>query len=195
MARQKVKDELLEHDYDGIQELDNDLPPWWLYLFYFTIIYSVGYMAYYHVLGWGELQEAEYRSEMRAAEVRYGGGETGPEVADGGTTPVAIPMEAFTDDANLASGKEVYMTHCMPCHGVHGEGTVGPNMTDEYWVHGGTMKDIVNTINVGVPAKGMISWKPVLNPLQIKQVSSYILSLQGTNPPNPKAPEGEKVGG
>lgn len=194
MARQKVKDELLEHDYDGIQELDNDLPPWWLYLFYFTIIFSVGYMAYYHVLGWGELQEAEYQSEMRAAEVRYGGGKT-PEVAEGGKAPVAIPMEAFTDDTNLASGKEVYMTHCMPCHGVNGEGTVGPNMTDEYWVHGGTMKDIVNTINVGVPAKGMISWKPVLNPLQIKQVSSYILSLQGTNPPNPKAPEGEKVGG
>lgn len=183
----KVKDELLDHDYDGIQELDNDLPPWWLYLFYFTIGWAIVYVIYFHVLGIGELQHQEYQSELQAEAVRLEAMAAKQQASD----PSALM--AFTDAENLESGKEVYMLNCLPCHGQNGEGTIGPNMTDEYWIHGGTMPDIVKVINVGVPAKGMIAWKPVLTPMQIKQVASYILSLQGTNPPNGKAPEGVKV--
>lgn len=185
MAREKVKDELLDHDYDGVQELDNDLPPWWLYLFYFTIAWGVAYLFYYHVFGIGELQYEEYASEMKAAEIKY-------SKAEDAATPEEGMLKAFTDAANIAAGKEIYVTHCQICHGENGEGTVGPNMTDEYWIHGGKFSDIVRTIEVGVPEKGMISWRPVLQPEQIQQVSSYILTLQGTNPPNAKAPEGEK---
>ena len=187
MARKRIKDELLDHDYDGIQELDNDLPPWWLYMFYFTIIFGFVYLLYYHVFDIGDSPVAAYEKEMQQAAVQYAGGEAG------GISATDESLVAFTDADNLARGKEIFLTNCMVCHGASGEGGIGPNMTDEYWIHGGSMKQIVNIINVGVPAKGMISWKPVLNPEQIRQVSSYILSLQGTNPPNSKAPEGEKV--
>ncbi len=190
MSAKRVKDELLDHDYDGIQELDNDLPPWWLYLFYFTIAWSVAYLIYFHVLG-GDLQEAEYLAEMKAAEVMKK--ELLAEQARQGAA--AALTTQLTDDESLARGKVVYTTHCLACHGAYGEGGVGPNMTDEYWIHGGTMTDVVNTILNGVPAKGMISWRPVLKPDEITEVASFILSLQGTNPPNGKAPEGEKVGG
>ncbi len=186
MAKQKVKDELLDHDYDGIQELDNDLPPWWLYLFYFTIIWGVAYLLYYHVFGVGDLQYAEYENEMKAAQAQYSAAEEAPAREAEATAPL-------TGAASIESGKTVYVTHCQVCHGQNGEGTVGPNMTDEYWVHGGKYSDIINTINVGVPEKGMISWRPVLKPEEIEQVASYILTLQGTNPPNAKAPEGEKM--
>ena len=187
MAKGKIKDQLLDHNYDGIQELDNDLPPWWLYMFYFTIGWAVVYIIYFHVLGVGELQQQEYQSELRAEAQRLEAITARQKASD------TSPLTAFTDAENLAAGKEVYMLNCMACHGQYGEGTIGPNMTDEYWVHGGTMPEIVKTINVGVPAKGMISWKPILPSLQIKQVASYILSLQGTNPANGKAPEGKKV--
>ena len=191
MAAKRIKDELLEHDYDGIQELDNDLPPWWLYLFYITIAWSVVYLLHYHVLGTGDLQEAEYLAEMQAAEKKQQ--ELRLERAREGAA--AALTTQLSDEASLASGKAVYTQHCLACHGAFGEGGVGPNMTDEYWIHGGNMTDVVNTILDGVPAKGMISWRPILKPQEVTEVASYILSLQGTNPANAKAPEGEKAGG
>ncbi len=186
MARKKVQDELMDHNFDGIQELDNDLPPWWLWMFYFTIIWGFVYLLYFHVFDIGKLQYAEYQEELQEAAAVYA-----KEVAPSPGTPVA-PLEPYTDAANLSAGQAVFMQHCMPCHGQNGEGGVGPNLTDEYWIHGGGMQKVVRTIEVGVPEKGMIPWKPVLSPEQIQQVASYILSLQGTNPPNAKAPEGEK---
>ncbi|MCB9088072.1 MAG: c-type cytochrome [Calditrichae bacterium] len=186
MAKQKVKDELLNHDYDGIQELDNDLPPWWLYLFYFTIIFGVVYMLHYHVLGTGDLQVEAYEKEMKAAEAQA--------LARAQGQQSAAPLVQLTDEGDLAAGKEVYMVNCVPCHGQLGEGGVGPNMTDEYWIHGGEIADLVHTINVGVPEKGMISWAPILSKKQMQQVASYILTLQGTNPPNAKEPQGKKGG-
>jgi len=177
-------DKILEgHDYDGIKELDNRLPKWWLGLFYITIIFAVIYFLRYHVLKTGDLQEAEYQKELADAAEKY----KKPE----GETMDASATTLLTDAASMEAGKAIYDQHCLVCHLSKGEGLVGPNLTDQYWIHGGSMEDVVNIIIVGVPAKGMISWKDQLKPEEIQQVASYILSLQGTDPPNAKAPEGE----
>jgi len=177
-------DKLLEgHEYDGIQELDNRLPKWWLGLFYITIIFSIIYFLRYHVLKTGDLQAQEYEKEMAAASEKYKPVQS--DVLD--ITTVTL----LTDAANLEAGKAIYDQQCQVCHLSKGEGLVGPNLTDEYWIHGGSIGDVYNIIVVGVPAKGMISWKDQLKPEEIQQVSSFILSLVGTNPPNAKAPEGE----
>ena len=284
MAKTKEKDILLDHNYDGIQELDNDLPPWWLWLFYFTIIWSVIYMVHYHVIDTGDSSEVEYLKEMNPAwekgvshagfslEYRsplYSSGDeltplkrvqialaqekeaaillaekkamgdvnislsdisfneiilaamnaaspedleklqtSFPEIYDtyqkgGGEeglpadAPVAekpeLVLEALTNAASLASGESIYITNCVTCHGKLGEGGIGPNFTDNYFIHGHTIGNMVTTINNGVPAKGMISWRGILKEQQIHEVASYIQTLVGTNPPNAKAPQGEKV--
>ena len=283
MAKKIKNDVLLDHNYDGIQELDNDLPPWWLWLFYLTILWSFIYIIHYHVIGTGDSSEVEYLKEMNpnweeatskagfSIEYRspfYNGseeltplkrvqialaqekeaaillaekkamGETNVSIEDIGFNEIIIAamntaspedlaklqtafpeiwdsyqkgdvsgesaevpaakepelvLEALTDAASLASGESIYMTNCATCHGKFGEGGIGPNFTDEYFIHGHTMGNMVTTINTGVPAKGMISWRGILNPQQIHEVTSYIQSLVGTNPANAKAPQGEKV--
>lgn len=175
-----TQDVLLNHEYDGIRELDNDLPGWWKWLFYLTIIISVVYIVHYHVLKSGDLQEAEYEKEMAEAEANM------PPEADEST------LARLEDNASIAAGKTVFDKNCVVCHLSKGEGLVGPNLTDEYWIHGGSFQDIYLTIKVGVPAKGMISWKKQLNTKEMQQVASFIMSLYGTNPPNAKEPQGEK---
>lgn len=187
---EKVKDELLDHDYDGIQELDNELPPWWLWLFYITIIFGVIYMIHYHVLGTGPSSAEEYQQEMAAAQALYGSRTPGAAGLAGET---AEKIEPLTDEQSLAEGKAIFEKNCFPCHGMHGEGGVGPNLTDEYWIHGARMGDLVRTITSGVPAKGMVPWGPILKEDGVKKVASYVITLRGTNPPNAKAPQGEKV--
>ncbi|HEY8401469.1 MAG TPA: cbb3-type cytochrome c oxidase N-terminal domain-containing protein [Cytophagaceae bacterium] len=172
---------LLDHNYDGIQELDNQLPSWWVYMFYLTIVFSVVYMVYYHYLG-GALQDAEYQQEIVAAEKLK---------AAAANAINETNVERITDAARLEKGKAIYLQNCGACHGREGEGGVGPNLVDKYWLHGGNIKDIFKVITNGVPQKGMISWKSQLNPAQIQDVASYILSIQGTNPPNAKEPQGE----
>jgi len=172
------------HDYDGIQELDNNLPKWWIGLFYITIAFSIIYLLRYHVLDWAPLQEQEYQNELAAAETKY-------KKAPGGDGIDASSVTILTDEASMAEGKAIYDKNCAVCHLAEGQGLVGPNMTDEYWIHGCNIGDLFNIIVVGVPAKGMISWESQLTPLQIQQVASFILSMQGTNPPNPKEPQGE----
>ncbi|WP_276495922.1 c-type cytochrome [Pontibacter litorisediminis] len=172
------------HDFDGIQEYDNDLPPWWKALFYVTIVFAVGYMLHFHVFRTGSLQAEEYEVEMQQAALF---------AAKNADDPNAVTnYEALTDAAALESGKSVFSTNCAACHGAEGQGTVGPNLTDEYWLHGGDVNDIFKTIKFGVPAKGMVPWQGKLTKDQILEVSSYILSLQGTNPANAKEPQGEK---
>lgn len=305
----KVKDELMNHDYDGIQEYDNDLPGWWKNLFYITIVFAVIYLGYYHIFGVGDSSDVKYLKEVGEyvepadergllssysspyqssedeehlddVEMRYiralEGGEPmriAPTAAGGMTastggglgfdeylslayaiaddeqrsklveafpdkiasfddllvkamayasgedlarittafpelaakfvpeTPVeeeshaaapAADLKPLTDEASLAGGKQVWDSQCFTCHMNDGGGGIGPNMTDEYWIHGGTFPDIIRIINVGVPAKGMIPWRGTLSPDQIHQVASYLLTFQGTTPANPKAPEGEK---
>jgi cytochrome c oxidase cbb3-type subunit III len=180
-------DIMLDHEYDGIRELDNNLPPWWKYGFYLTIVFSFVYIIRYHVTGDGDLQDVEYQKEIALAEVQKAEFVklTGNKVDENSVTLLA-------DEASISSGKSIYMQNCAACHGGSGEGTVGPNLTDEYWIHGGDVKDVFKLIKYGNPQKGMIAWQAQLGPKQIQEVTSYILSLQGTNPANGKAPEGEK---
>ncbi len=178
-------DDLLSgHDYDGIKELDNPMPKWWLWLFYLTIVFAAVYYVRYHVMHTGALQIEEYENEM--AEAAKSLNNSGTAILD--ETNVTV----LTDEISLAAGKEIYDKQCLVCHLSKGEGLVGPNLTDEYWLHGGSIGDIFKIIKVGNPSMGMISWKDQLTPLQIQQVSSFIYNMEETNPPNPKAPQGEK---
>lgn len=277
MDKDLEKEILLNHSYDGIQELDNKLPPWWLYLFYITIIWSVLYMIHYHVIGTGDSSYVEYmkeydpdwqapvsasgfslgynspfaagenltpraraelalqaaQSEMNAGQgitnvsdlkfedliiaamhistpedleklkgnfpdlyVKYESGMSGGKsaaVAEATPAEPEVPIDPLTDDASLAAGKSIFIANCATCHGQSGEGGIGPNMTDDYYIHGAGMNNTIRVIKSGVPAKGMISWRGILKEPQILEVSSYILTLRGTNPPKGKAPQGEKI--
>lgn len=184
---EKEADVLLDHDYDGIKELDNNLPPWWKYGFYLTIVFALLYMVHYHVVGSGNVQLDEYNGQLAKAELQKQ--ERLKNVAanvDENTVTI------LTEASDVASGKKIYVEKCMVCHGASGEGNVGPNLTDEYWIHGGSINDIFKIVKYGFPSKGMISWQGQLSPVQIQQVSSFINTLKGTNPPNPKEPQGEK---
>ena len=255
----KVTNKLIDHDFDGIQEYDNDLPGWWKALFLITIIFSIIYVPYYHLVG--DLQDVEYQKEMgHYVEANAGRGAFGsyksPYASEGELTPAVIAqmeaileapfdeqlmrtmgkadadqleklkaafpelyeqyssggapapapaapaaenasgasaeIEALTDEASLAAGKQIWDTQCFTCHLNDGGGSIGPNMTDNYWIHGGDMASIVNIINVGVPAKGMIPWNTTLTPEQVLQVASFIqVKLVGTTPAVAKDPQGD----
>lgn len=186
MGTNEVRDLELDHNYDGIKELDNKLPPWWLYSFYVSIIFAFGYMIYYHVLD-GENQLVEYEKEMMAAKIaveEYK--KNAPDLVD------AENVVLLTEAGDLEAGAALYQTNCMACHATDGGGGIGPNLVDEHWILGGGIKDIFHTISEGGRAgKGMIAWKSTLRPVEIQQISSYILSLQGTTPANPKEAEGD----
>lgn len=180
------KDILLDHEYDGIKELDNNLPPWWKYGFYFTIVFGIIYLLYYHVGGTGKLQAQEYQDEILLAEKQKE--ERLKASADNVNEENVV---ALADASLIINGKETFQKLCAACHLANGGGQVGPNLTDEYWLHGGGIKNIFKTITYGVPAKGMISWQAQLSPKQIQQVASYILTLHGTKPEGAKEPQGE----
>lgn len=189
VAVEKEKDILMHHEYDGIRELDNVLPPWWLWLFYFTIAWGVVYLINVHVINVVPDQKTEYAQEMEQAKV---------EVAAYMATlknSVDENNVTRTDDlAVLANGKAIFTQYCTPCHGADAAGSetsVGPNLTDAYWLHGGDVKDVFKTVKYGVPEKGMISWKAQIKPVEIAAVVNYILSLQGTGGPTQKAPQGD----
>jgi cytochrome c oxidase cbb3-type subunit III len=174
-----------DHEYDGIKELDNPLPPWLKYLFYASIVFASAYLVLLFVFEDDSVvQNKEYSKEMIAAR-----GKKEIALKDEEVKAAAQPM---SQEQILAAGKETFDKVCFVCHGKFGEGLVGPNFTDEYWIHGGRPEDLLTVINEGVIEKGMISYKSQLSKTQINNVIAYILSLQGTNPPNPKAPEGVK---
>ena len=174
----------LDEDFDGIKELDNRVPPWFNYLFGGTIVFGAFYMLNYHVWQSSPLPRAEYAEEVSAADLSR----RVRTVAEG--TINEEELIVLKDDAAIKAGQERFLKNCFTCHGSHGEGIVGPNLTDQYWIHGGGIKNVFATIKNGVPEKGMISWKLVFTPKEIQQIASYVLSLQGTNPPNGKKPEG-----
>ncbi len=173
---------MLAHDYDGIRELDNRLPPWWVYLFYSTLVFAVVYIWFYHIHGSGNIQDEEYRTELVEAEALQ-------KLMANKVDENSVKL--LTESDKLKEGEVIYMKNCVACHGKKGEGSVGPNLTDDYWMHGGDIKDIFKTVKYGVPAKGMISWQAQLGPGQIQMVSSYVKSLRGTNPLGGKEPQGE----
>lgn len=187
---EQEKDILMDHEYDGIMELDNKLPPWWLYMFYFTIAFGVVYLAYYQFSD-GPSQLDEYNAEMAiAAEQKAAFLANAANNVDESTATL------LTDASSISNGKAKFETLCVACHAKSGGSTqvpmgVGPNLTDEYWIHGGGVQNIFKTIKYGVPAKGMISWETQLTPVQIQEIASYIISLQGTNPENAKEPQGD----
>ena len=192
IKRVDEKDEesiILDHDYDGIKELDNHLPPWWSYLFYATIVFSIFYVIFYHVTDTLPLQEEEYEIEMAEAtamaEMRLA------ESQAAGTAFNEADLAVSTDADVLARGGKTFSQQCAVCHLADGGGSIGPNLTDNYWLHGGDIKSIYTTIKVGVPDKGMISWEAMLSPTQMSDVANYIISLKGTTPATPKAPQGE----
>lgn len=175
---------LMEDDYDGIKELDNRIPPWFNYLFYATIIFGVYYLFNYEVFSSGKSQADEYNAEMQAASIQRA------QLEAAGAFVTEENVTELTDQNDLESGKGIFKANCVPCHGPDAGGIVGPNLTDKYWIHGGGIKNVFKTIKYGVPAKGMLSWQTQLNPKQIQEVASYVLSLQGTKPANPKEPQG-----
>jgi cytochrome c oxidase cbb3-type subunit 3 len=178
--------EIVDHDFDGIKELSNPIPPWFNVLFYGTIIIGILYFVAYHIIDFAPLQDEEYRKEMAIAEVQKNEflRKIGNSIDENSVT-------ILTDEASLDAGKQEYISKCAACHGQSGEGGVGPNLTDKYWLHGGSVNNVFKIIKYGVPAKGMIAWQSSLNPLKMQHVTSYILSLQGTNPVGGKEPQGE----
>jgi len=184
VAIEKEKDIMLDHDYDGIHELDNNLPPWWKYGFYLTIVWSIFYLGYYHVAG-GPLSLDEYAADMERAKAET------EEYVRKNASLVDENNITLADASGINEGKNIFMTNCVTCHGKNAEGTVGPNLTDEYWIHGGSLSDVFKSVKYGWPAKGMKSWSSDLTPVDMKNVVSYIRSLQGSTPDNAKAPEGE----
>ena len=178
---------LLEHDYDGIKELDNNLPPWWVYLFYGCILFAVVYLVRFEIMG-GDNQETELKKEMAQAQIDIAEyKKTAPDLMDEKTVTL------LTDKADLAAGKEIFTTNCVACHRADAGGQIGPNLTDDHWILGGGIKNVFHTItNGGRDGKGMIAWsKSGMKPKDIQLVASYVLSLQGSNPVNPKAPDGD----
>ncbi|HEX7365537.1 MAG TPA: cbb3-type cytochrome c oxidase N-terminal domain-containing protein [Pelobium sp.] len=181
------KELLIMHDYDNIQELDNPIPAWFNWLFYGSVVFALAYLLNYHVFKTGKLQDEEYAIEMKQAEVAKEAylAKTGNMIDE---NSVKIDKSAEV----LAAGKAVFTQNCVACHGQNAEGVVGPNLTDDFWLHGGKIGSVFKTIKYGVPEKGMISWEKQLSPKQISDVANYIESLKGSNPANPKAPQGEK---
>lgn len=216
----KVTDELLDHDYDGIREYDNPLPPWWVSLFFITVIWGSLYFFYYHVAELGDRSVDEYNKEFdptwsKEKDINYtplhilgayrmpyhslASDLTPKMIADRAGLPIKsaepeLPVKedyvAFTDAENLSAGKEIYLKNCVPCHGALGEGGIGPNLTDDYWIHGAGIVNMMKVIIRGVPEKGMLSWGKLMKEEDLLKVASYAQTLHGTNPPNAKAPQG-----
>jgi cytochrome c oxidase cbb3-type subunit 3 len=177
---------ILDHNYDGIKELDNSLPPWWLYGFYASVIFGAVYLIRFHIFN-GDNQYDELNNELAQAKIdieEYK--KTAKDLVDFNTVTV------LTDASDINSGKTIFNQNCVACHMADGGGGIGPNLTDQHWILGGGIKNIFKTISEGGRAgKGMIAWKNDLKPAEMAQVASYILTFQGTTPANPKAAEGD----
>jgi cytochrome c oxidase cbb3-type subunit III len=184
MSRESKPDQLLEHNYDGIQEYDNPLPGWWVYLFYATILFAVLYFV--NVIpgvGSGPGRISSYERDMAAFHRKFpAGGGSGPGEA--------VILAAAKDPAQLAAGKATFVEKCAPCHRPDAGGLIGPNLTDEYWIHGGKPEQVWKTVNDGVPEVGMPTWSQQLPPEQVLKVVAYVPTLRGTHPINPRFPQG-----
>ena len=183
----KLEDKVLDHNYDGIQEYDNDLPRWWLFLFWGAIIYGIGYFAYFH-MGPGKFTSQRLDSEM--ASIQKVQKKVAKKVESQLSEESLLVFASAKE--NIDSGKAVYESKCTACHLSDGGGSIGPNLADNYWIHGGSLMDIRRVILDGVPEKGMLSWKAIMNEKEVKEVVAYIHSLRETTPATPKASQGEE---
>lgn len=184
------KQEMETHVYDGIVELDHPIPGWFSMLFVGTILFGIGYFGYYE-LGNGPGLFTEYERQVRDhayAQYLKDPGGNGPKL------PGEVELVAFSKEPErVKAGRAVFDSKCVSCHGKAGEGGIGPNLTDNYWLHGGKLSDIIKVVSEGVPAKGMPPWGPVLSEKDLQSVVAFIGSIRGSNPPGAKAPQGEKV--
>lgn len=185
VTMEEEEDIMLSHDYDGIKELDNNLPPWWKGVLYLSIAFAPVYIWFVHFSDYGSLQHESYAYEMEnaAAEVKAYLA-TQEDAIDETNVPLLVENEA------IEKGRTLFTAKCAVCHGQLGEGGIGPNLTDKYWIHGGSVGDVFKTIKYGVPEKGMIAWKSELRPRDMQELASFIKSIGGTSPPNAKDPEG-----
>ena len=181
------KDLEIDHAYDGIKELNNPVPAWFNLLFFGTMIIAAGYLFYYHIGGYGDLQDKEYDNEMAQAQM-----DRAEYLKKSANAVDENTVKIDNTPVTLAEGRNIFDGNCKVCHGEKGQGIIGPNLTDDFWLHGGGINNVFKTIKYGVPAKGMISWEKNLSPKQISAVANFILSIHGTNPPAAKAPQGEK---
>lgn len=176
-----------DHVYDGIMELDNNLPPWWKWGFYISIVFAVVYLVQHHIIKNKPLSHEEYKIEMAEAEIQKA-----EYLKNAANLVDETNVTILTDETRVLSGKAIFTKNCAVCHAADGGGGVGPNLTDKFWLHGGSISDVFSTVKYGVPAKGMIPWKDQLKASEMQEVASYILTLQGTTPANPKEPQGEE---
>ena len=182
---EREADILLDHDYDGIKELDNSLPPWWKYGFIITIIFSFVYIGIFHVFGTGKNPTEEYTAEMETAKIEIAAFEANnKDKIDENNVPMA-------DAAGINKARILYEANCVACHLNDGGGNVGPNLTDDYWIHKGSLNDIYNTLKIGYPEKGMQAWNTKFSPKEMSQLASYVKSFRGTKPAAPKTPQGD----
>ena len=182
---EREADILMDHDYDGIKELDNALPPWWKWGFIITIVVAFVYLLNFHVLGYGKNPTEEYQEEMAKAK------EAKEVFESKSVDKVDEANLKMPDAAGLSAAKEIFTSVCWTCHGKLGEGGAGPNLTDDYWLHKGSLSDIYQSIKHGYPDKGMQAWEKNYSPKEINNLAGYVKTLKGTNPPNPKAPQGD----
>lgn len=179
---------MLDHNYDGIRELDNFMPPWLQWLFIGSIIWGAFYVINVFYIGSIKPQKQEYKEEMAAAKV-----EVDAYLAKAANSIDEKSVKLVTDKPAIDAGAKLFQQNCKTCHGAAAEGGAGPNLTDVNWIHGGTVNDVFKTIKYGVPAKSMPEWQKKLKPLDIQNLASYILSLKGSNPANAKAPQGDII--
>jgi cytochrome c oxidase cbb3-type subunit 3 len=185
MSEQQPEDRVLGHDYDGIEEYDNPLPRWWVTLFWITIVFSALYFVYFH-FGEGKLPIEAYNEDMIAFYELQA-----QQLLALGEIKESTLLDLAQDDSMMAGGAQLFQAKCAQCHGSHAEGGIGPNLTDDYWLHGGRLTNIYRTITEGVPSKGMLAWKNQLRPAEILSLASYVGTLRGSNPAGAKAPQGE----
>lgn len=180
------QDQLLDHAYDGIQEYDNPLPRWWLALFWITIVFTPLYILHFH-FGGGMLSIERYDQEMMAFYDRQA-----EQLLAFGEISEAALAGLMDDPSMMSGGKKIFQGKCATCHGMFGEGGIGPNLTDQYWLHGPQLMDVYRIVREGVTEKGMLAWERQLRPAELMAVSSYVGTLLGSEPPNPKSPQGER---
>jgi cytochrome c oxidase cbb3-type subunit 3 len=187
MTDPRDTDRLLEHDYDGIQEYDNPMPRWWLYIFYASILYAVLYVLNVPGVGPGAGRLADYQRAMAVADSLVAKNDPLRSVTEASLLAVAA------DPAQHTLGQATFASTCSPCHRADAGGNIGPNLTDAWWLHGGKPMEILKTVNEGVLAKGMPAWGKMLKPAQLLAVVGYVTTLSGSHPKGPKPPQGVRA--